>query len=242
MDEIVHGINAVKAALERGTLSQLWLSSSRHDKRLEALAGQAKGRGVQLERIKGEELDRRTNGAVHQGAAGARRVTRTGNEHTLEQVLDERAAPPFLLVLDGVKDPHNLGACLRASAGAGIDAVIAPKDRAASLTASARKVASGAAEFVPFIQVTNLARTMHWLKERGIWTVGLAGEATQSIYEIGLTGPLAVVLGAEGGGLRRLTKRHCDFLARIPMAGGLESLNVSVAAGIALFEAVRQRM
>ncbi|HET7371593.1 MAG TPA: 23S rRNA (guanosine(2251)-2'-O)-methyltransferase RlmB [Gammaproteobacteria bacterium] len=241
MSELVYGIHAVEAALKRGALDRLWLLRGRGDRRLESIASAASKQGVTLERVARDELDRLTGTAAHQGAVAEVRAAAPGNEQTLETLLDELAAPPFLLVLDGVQDPHNLGACLRSAAAAGVHALIAPKDRAASLTPAARKVASGAAEIVPFVQVTNLARTLRSLKERGIWTVGLAGEADQPLYDFDLAGPLALVLGAEGSGLRRLTKEHCDFLARIPMTEAVASLNVSVSAGVAMFEAVRQR-
>ncbi|HET6655547.1 MAG TPA: 23S rRNA (guanosine(2251)-2'-O)-methyltransferase RlmB, partial [Gammaproteobacteria bacterium] len=222
-------------------LNRLWLLRGRGDRRLETLAVEASKQGVTLERLARDELDRLTGAAAHQGAVAEVRAAAPGNEQTLDTLLDELAKPPFLLVLDGVQDPHNLGACLRSAAAAGVHALIAPKDRAASLTPAARKVASGAAEIVPFVQVTNLARTLRSLKERGIWTVGLAGEADQPLYDFDLAGPLALVLGAEGSGLRRLTKEHCDFLGHIPMTDAVASLNVSVSAGVALFEAVRQR-
>lgn len=237
----IYGIHAVRAALERGTLQRLWLLQGRDDRRLETLATEAAATGVTVARVARQELDRLAGGAVHQGAAGEVAALQAGDEDTLDALLDSLATAPFLLVLDGVQDPHNLGACLRSAAAAGVHALVAPKDRAASLTPAARKVASGAAEIVPFIQVTNLARTLSALKDRGIWTVGLAGEADQPLYAFDLKGPLALVLGAEGGGLRRLTKDRCDFLGRIPMSGAVASLNVSVATGVALFEAVRQR-
>ncbi|HET8552026.1 MAG TPA: 23S rRNA (guanosine(2251)-2'-O)-methyltransferase RlmB [Gammaproteobacteria bacterium] len=240
-ESIVYGIHAVEAALRRNALSRLWLLRGRSDHRVEILAAEASKRNVPLELLPRDELDRLAGAATHQGAVGEVHAAAPGNEQTLEALLDELSGPPFLLVLDGVQDPHNLGACLRSAAAAGAHAVIAPRDRAASLTPAARKVASGAAEIVPFVQVTNLARTLRGLKERGIWTVGLAGEADQPLYDFDLAGPLALVLGAEGGGLRRLTKEHCDFLAHIPMTDAVASLNVSVSAGIALFEAVRQR-
>jgi len=145
------------------------------------------------------------------------------------------------LALDGVEDPHNLGACIRSADAAGVNFIIAPKDRSSSLTAVAKKVASGGAEHVPFISVTNLARTLEFLQQQGCWSVGLAGEADQSLYEMDFTGPSVIVMGAEGEGMRRLTKEHCDYLAYIPMSGSVSSLNVSVATGVALFEAVRQR-
>ena len=152
-----------------------------------------------------------------------------------------RPTPPLLLVLDGVQDPHNLGACLRTADAAGVSAVIVPRDRAAGLTPTVRKVASGAAETMPLIQVVNLARTLRWLKERDVWIVGADDQAPKSLFEAPLSGALALVLGAEGPGLRRLTREHCDLLVAIPMAGAVESLNVSVAAGVLLFEAARQR-
>lgn len=163
------------------------------------------------------------------------------NEDDLFDILDNLKQPPFLLILDCIQDPHNLGACLRSADAAGVHAVVAPKDRAVSLTETVRKVACGAAEHVPFVMVTNLARTLKQLKEQGLWLVGTADDAKQSLFDVDLTGPLALVMGAEGKGLRRLTREYCDFLVHIPMAGSVECLNVSVATGVCLFEAVRQR-
>jgi 23S rRNA (guanosine2251-2'-O)-methyltransferase len=168
-------------------------------------------------------------------------VTPLAARHSLDEVLDAVVGPPLLLVLDGVTDPHNLGACLRVADGAGAHAVLAPKDHAVGLNATVAKVASGAAETVPYLMVTNLARSLGELKERDILVVGTSDDAPQTLYELDLRGPLALVLGAEGAGLRQLTRRTCDRLARLPMAGAVESLNVSVAAGICLFEARRQR-
>jgi len=162
-------------------------------------------------------------------------------EDDLFDILNSLQEPPFLLILDGVQDPHNLGACLRSADAAGVHAVIAPKDRAAPLTDTVRKVACGAAEHLPFVTLTNLARTLKRLKQAGLWLVGTADDAEQSLYEVDLKGPLALVMGAEGKGLRRLTRESCDFLVHIPMAGSVECLNVSVAAGVCLFEAARQR-
>jgi 23S rRNA (guanosine2251-2'-O)-methyltransferase len=162
-------------------------------------------------------------------------------EGALDDLLDRLDGPPLLLILDGVQDPHNLGACLRTSDAAGVSAVIVPRDRAAGLSPTVRKVASGAAESVPLIQVTNLARTLRWLRERGIWVIGTDDQATKSAYQVDLKGPLAIVLGAEGAGVRRLTRENCDDLVSLPMLGVVESLNVSVAAGVLLYEAVRQR-
>jgi len=163
------------------------------------------------------------------------------NEEDLFAILRSISEDPFLLVLDGIQDPHNLGACLRSADAAGVHAVIAPKDRAVSITETVRTVARGAAESIPFIQVTNLARTIKELQKEGIWFVATADEASQSLYEVEMSGPLAIVIGSEGKGVRRLTAEYCDFLVRIPMAGKVECLNASVATGVCLFEAVRQR-
>lgn len=240
--ELVYGLHAVTALLESGgRVHALWVLDSRHDDRLARVAELAQKAGVKLLKVPRTELDRLTDGARHQGVAAESEGAELLDEGGLYLLLDRLREPPFLLVLDGVQDPHNLGACLRSANAAGVHAVIAPKDRSAGLTAVARKVASGAAEVTPFFQVTNLARTLRDLKERNIWLVGLAGESDQSLYELDLKGPLAVVMGAEGEGMRRLTKEQCDFLARLPMSGSVESLNVSVATGVTLFEALRQR-
>ena len=240
--ELIYGLHAVTAVLEGGgRVHALWMLDSRHDERLTKVVALAEKAGVKVLRVPRAELDRITDGARHQGVAAQADGAELRDEGGLAPLLDRLNGPPFLLVLDGVQDPHNLGACLRSANAAGVHAVIAPRDRSAGLTAVARKVASGAAEATPFFQVTNLARTLRELKDRNIWFVGLAGEAEQTLYELDLKGPIAIVMGAEGEGMRRLTKEHCDFLARIPMSGSVESLNVSVATGIALFEATRQR-
>ena len=240
--ELIYGLHAVIALLEGGgEVQTLWMLDSRHDERLARVAELAQKAGLRIQRVPRAELDRMTHDARHQGVVAEALGAELRDEGGLYLLLDQLQEPPFLLVLDGVQDPHNLGACLRSANAAGVHAVIAPKDRSAGLTAVARKVASGAAEMTPFFQVTNLARTLRDLKERNVWFVGLAGEADQGLYELDLKGPVAIVMGAEGDGMRRLTKEHCDFLAKIPMAGGVESLNVSVATGVALFEALRQR-
>lgn len=240
--DLVFGLHAVSAALRHtpGDVQEIWLDRSRRDQALGKIRSLAAGHGVPVHEVERRELDRLAPGARHQGALARARQVPVAGERDLEQLLDgvER---PLLLVLDGIQDPHNLGACLRTADAAGVHAVIAPADRAAGLTATARKVASGAAESVPFVQVTNLARTLDRLKQRGIWFAGLAGEGGQSLYELDCTGPMGLVLGAEGAGLRRLTRERCDWLVHIPMVGRVESLNVSVAAGVALYEAVRQR-
>ena len=240
--ELIYGLHAVTALFEGdGKVYAVWMLDSRHDDRLAQVAGLAEKAGVKVQRVPRQELDRMTRDARHQGVVAEAEGAELLDEGGLFPLLDRLDGPPFLLVLDGVQDPHNLGACLRSANAAGVHAVIAPKDRSAGLTAVARKVASGAAEATPFFQVTNLARTLRDLKERNIWLVGLAGEADQSLYELDLKGPLAIVMGAEGEGMRRLTKEECDFLAKLPMAGTVESLNVSVATGVSLFEALRQR-
>ena len=241
--ETIYGLHAVTALLESepGQVRSLWVLDSRHDERLNRVVSLAEQAGVAIERVARAALDARAPGARHQGVIAEAQNLPQPDEHGLPALLAGLREPAFLLVLDGVQDPHNLGACLRSANAAGVHGVIVPRDRASGLTPVVRKVASGAAEATPLFQVTNLARTLRMLKEQNIWLVALAGEAEQSLYDLDLKGPLALVLGAEGGGLRRLTKEHCDFLACIPMAGDVTSLNVSVAAGVALFEAVRQR-
>ena len=243
-EELIHGVHAVAAVLkyEPEQLRGLWVEVQRRDARIQALLDEAAKRGVLIRAVNRAELDRMSDGARHQGIVARLAVQqRTHDEADLPALLTA-AGPALLLVLDGVQDPHNLGACLRGAAAAGAQAVIAPADRAAGLNATVRKVACGAAEIVPFIAVTNLARTLRELRQQGLWIVGAAGEADTSLYEVDFILPTAIVLGAEEKGLRRLTREVCDRLARIPMAeSGVESLNVSVAAGVFLFEARRQR-
>ena len=239
----IFGLHAVTGFIDTAPdrVEALWLDEQRQDKRVRALAARAEDAGVSIHWGDRKRLDKLSGGGRHQGAVAEVRPRSAGSERDLERILAEAAGPVLLLVLDGVQDPHNLGACLRTADGAGADAVVVPRDRACGLTATVRKVASGAAETVPFIQVTNLARTMRLLQHAGVRLVGTAGEASSDLYQADLTGPLALVLGAEGKGLRRLTREHCDELIRIPMLGGVESLNVSVATGICLYEA-RRRM
>ncbi len=242
-DDLVHGLHAVQAALARtdSTIRAVWVERDRRDQRMAEVLAACADRGLQVQRVDRRELDRLSGGAAHQGVVIDCPPMPAGDEASLDQLLDVLQAEPFLLVLDQVQDPHNLGACLRTADAAGVQAVITTRDRAASLTPVVHKVASGATRSVPFIQVTNLARTLERLRKRGIWLVGAAGDAPITMDAVDLTGPLAVVMGAEGSGLRRLTREHCDHLAKIPMAGTVESLNVSVATGVMLFEAVRQR-
>ncbi|MFI4891540.1 MAG: 23S rRNA (guanosine(2251)-2'-O)-methyltransferase RlmB [Steroidobacterales bacterium] len=239
----VYGLHAVLAVLERSPerILELMLAAPRDAERVRVLRERAQALGVRVQAISNDAIVRLIGDVAHQGAVAAIRPLRALDEHALVAALDALQEEPLLLVLDGVTDPHNLGACLRSADAAGAHALIIPRDRSASVDGVVRKVAAGAAEFVPVASVTNLARTLELLKERGIWVVGTDGSAPQSIHEADLRRPLALVLGAEGSGMRRLTRERCDFLVRIPMAGSVESLNVSVAAGVALFEARRQR-
>ena len=237
------GIHAVTEALQQhaDTLTQLYVQAGRNDQRLQAIRDLAQRVGVPVTDLSKQELDRQVVG-VHQGvAAVGTSLARPGDEKQLLKLLEALDHDPLLLILDSITDPHNLGACLRTADAAGVDAVIIPKDKSAPLNATVRKVACGAAETVTVIAVTNLARCMQNLQERGIWIVGTADETAESLYKLDLTGPLALAMGSEGAGLRRLTREHCDYLAALPMAGAVSSLNVSVATGICLFEAVRQR-
>ncbi|HMW41934.1 23S rRNA (guanosine(2251)-2'-O)-methyltransferase RlmB [Plasticicumulans sp.] len=243
-EELIYGLHAVGAALrhEPQRLRGLWVDRRRRDARIRELLALAEAAGVRVYAEDAEALDRQCGGERHQGVFARMKVAeRQWREDELDALLDAIEGPALLLVLDGVQDPHNLGACLRSADAAGVHAVLAPNDRAAGLTPTARKVACGAAEHVPFIPVTNLARTLRELKQRGIWLVGAAGEAEADLYAMDLAGPVALVLGAEEKGLRRLTREECDYLAHIPMTGTVESLNVSVATGVFLFEALRQR-
>jgi 23S rRNA (guanosine2251-2'-O)-methyltransferase len=238
----VFGLHAVTALLDKQPerVVHLYFQKERHDQKIQQLLELAQDAGFITELVSRQELDKLTGNAVHQGVAVLCNKSKAYSEADLA-VLLEKHSQPFLLILDGVQDPHNLGACLRSADAAGVHAVIVPKDKSASLTPAVSKVACGAAETIPFIQVTNLARTMRYLKEQGVWLYGAAGEAKQSIYQTNFAGGLAMVLGAEGEGLRRLTREHCDILLNIPLQGTVSSLNVSVATGIFLFEAVRQR-
>ena len=240
---VIFGLHAVRTLLQQrpDRAALLILQKGREDARVNELVQLAQARSIKTEWRDGKELDRLAGDERHQGACLQIRSVGVLGEGALDDLLDSITAPPLLLVLDGVQDPHNLGACLRTADAAGVTAVIVPKDRAAGLSATVRKVASGAAETVPLIQVTNLARTLRWLKEREIWIIGTDDQAPHSLFASKLTGPLAIVLGAEGTGLRRLTRENCDALVSIPMSGVVESLNVSVAAGVLLYEAVRQR-
>ena len=238
---ILFGFHAVTVRLKVAPESvlEIHLDAQRRDARMRQFAERAREAGAKLIDSSDTQLTQLAGGTRHQGVVA--RVNTLPARHSLDDVLDAVQGPPLVLALDGVTDPHNLGACLRVADGAGAHAVIAPKDHAVGLNATVAKVASGAAETMPYLMVTNLARALNEMKERQIRIVGTSDDADSTIYDIDLAGPVALVLGAEGAGLRQLTRKTCDALVRIPMAGAVESLNVSVAAGVCLYEALRQR-
>ena len=240
--KLIFGFHAVAARLRHdpSSVDEVYVDAARQDRRMQDLVRSLEGAKVRIIPVDGMRLDGMAGTRRHQGV-----IAKAGDislARNLDELLDAIQGPPLLLVLDGVTDPHNLGACLRVADGAGAHAVIAPKDRAVGLNATAAKVASGAAETVPYITVTNLARTLRELKERGIWITGTADDADKNLYQADFSGPAALVMGSEGEGMRRLTRDNCDFLVSIPMQGSVESLNVSVASGVCLYEARRQRM
>jgi 23S rRNA (guanosine2251-2'-O)-methyltransferase len=238
---ILLGFHAVGARIRRAAASiqTLYVDGERRDARMLELIRAAEQKGVSVHRVEAQRLDQFASGARHHGVVALAKAEPLARD--LDELLDALKVPPLLLVLDGITDPRNLGACLRVADGAGVQAVVAPRDRSARLTEVAISAAAGAAESIPFLPVINLARTIGELRDREIRIVGAADEAEVSLFECDLTGPLAIVVGAEGEGMRRLTRERCDTLVRIPMSGAVESLNVSVAAGILLFEALRQR-
>ncbi|MDB5926791.1 MAG: methyltransferase, TrmH family, group 3 [Betaproteobacteria bacterium] len=238
---IIYGFHAVTSRLRQSvsSIKELYLDSAREDRRAQDLIKTAESCGARVIRVDEKRLDGLTHHARHQGVAARIEIARLPTH--IDDVLDTLEEPALLLILDGVTDPHNLGACLRVADAMGVHAVVAPKDRAVGINATVSKVASGAAETVPYIAVTNLARAMRELKDRGIWIVGADQRAEQDLHAVALKGALAWVLGAEGEGMRRLTREHCDHLVRVPMLGTVESLNVSVSAGICLAETRRQR-
>lgn len=240
---LVFGLHAVQSLLQSQPqrVVRLVILKQRQDQKIQTLIDLAEEHQIKVEFVPRNELDRIAKQENHQGIIAFCQVAKGYSEDDLAALLKNISGPILLLVLDGVQDPHNLGACLRTADAAGVHAVIAPKDKSVGLTPTACKVASGAAETVPFIQVTNLARTLTFLQEQNIWIYGAAAEAEQNLYQANLSGSIAIVLGAEGTGLRRLTREHCDVLLNIPMRGAVSSLNVSVATGIFLFEAVRQQ-
>jgi 23S rRNA (guanosine2251-2'-O)-methyltransferase len=239
--KVLFGFHAVTVRLKTApqSINEIHVDATRRDARMRQFVQRASDAGAKLVDSDDQRLSGMAGTLRHQGVVA--RVVPLPARHSIDEVLDDVSGPPLVLVLDGITDPHNLGACLRVADGAGAHAVIAPKDHAVGLNATVAKVASGAADTVPYLMVTNLARTLTDLKDRGLRIVGTTDDATQTIYEADLTGPLALVLGAEGDGMRQLTRKHCDVLVRIPMQGAVESLNVSVASGVCLFEALRQR-
>ncbi len=239
--KVLYGFHAVGVRLKIAPQSivEIHFEVTRRDARMRQFIDKARDAGMRMVESDGERLAKLAGGHGHQGVVAL--VSPMPQNHSLDDLLDTIEGPPLLLVLDGVTDPHNLGACLRVADGAGAHAVIAPKDHAAGINATVAKVASGAAETMPYFMVTNLARTLGELKERSIWVVGTSGDAPRTIYQTDLKGPTALVLGAEGPGMRQLTRKTCDELVSIPMHGAVESLNVSVASGVCLYEALRQR-
>lgn len=242
--ETVYGLHSVQALLKSAPqrVLEIYCLQGRVDQRLQKVLKLAEGQGLSVQLMGRAKLDALADGENHQGVMALCRPGELHDEGFLLDLVDKLDHPAFLLVLDGVTDPHNLGACLRTAEAAGVDAVVAPKDNSAGLSPVARKVACGAAEVLPFVPVTNLARTLRKLQDAGVWLVGAAGEADATLYQTDLKGAMALIMGAEGEGLRRLTRETCDFLVKIPMAGTVSSLNVSVATGVCLFEAVRQRV
>ena len=240
--EWLYGLHAMQAVIENEPerLIEIWVLKGRDDERLINIVNQARRFGVSVQFCNRKVLDDKVKGEQHQGIVARAKPAKTLDESDLDRLLDSTPVP-LLLVLDGVTDPHNIGACLRTADAAGAHALIVPKDKSGGLTGTARKVACGAAEVVPFIQVTNLSRTLKQLQDKGVWVIGTAGEAEQLIYDCKLSGPMALVMGAEGKGMRRLTRETCDELLKLPMAGSVSSLNVSVATGVCLYEIVRQR-
>ena len=239
--QVLFGFHAVTVRLKSAPKSvvEVHVDLSRRDQRMRQFVDRARDAGVKLVESDDDRLQKLSGSHRHQGVAA--RVETIAVSHSLDDTLDAVDGPPLLLVLDGITDPHNLGACLRVADGAGAHAVIAPKDHAVGVNATVAKVASGAADTVPYFMVTNLARTLNELKERDIRVVGTSDTAEKSLYDLDLSGPVALVLGAEGSGMRQLTGKTCDELVHLPMAGAVESLNVSVASGVCLYEAVRQR-
>jgi 23S rRNA (guanosine2251-2'-O)-methyltransferase len=242
LSEKIFGIHAVQGVLARSPerIIELHVQSGRGDKRLQEVLSLARGNNIRVQQRPRAELDSMVEGR-HQGVIALVEPAHEFHEKDLPDLIAAAGSKALVLILDGVTDPHNLGACLRSADAAGVTVVVAPRDNSVGLGATVSKVACGAAEVVPFVQVTNLARSLQQMQQAGVWIVGMAGEAESSLYERDLRGPVALVMGAEGQGMRRLTRENCDYLAKLPMAGSVSSLNVSVATGVCLFEVVRQR-
>nr|WP_063571072.1 23S rRNA (guanosine(2251)-2'-O)-methyltransferase RlmB [Luteibacter rhizovicinus] len=237
------GINPVEAALtnDPDRVRKVLVEQKSKNERVNEIVSMARKLGLVLEQVSKEQLEKLGGEARHQGVIALYQTPPLRDETHLLPLLEAAGANAFVLVLDGVTDPHNLGACLRSAAAANVTAVVVPKDRAVGITPTVRRASAGGADRVPLIAVTNLARALGILKDAGVWITGLAGDTDKSIYDLDLKGPTALVMGSEGDGMRRLTRENCDFLAKIPMPGDMESLNVSVATGVVLFEALRQR-
>jgi 23S rRNA (guanosine2251-2'-O)-methyltransferase len=242
-NKIVYGFHSIKALLNKDpkVIQEILIDKHREDQRLHNLINLITNKNIRLRLVSREEIDALALTEKHQGVLAILKHTLSEKSSDLYAFLEELTVPPFLLILDGLQDPHNLGACLRTANAAGVHAVIAPKDKAVGITPVVTKVASGAVGITPFFQVTNLVRTLEELKKRGVWLFGTSDHALLPFYEANLLGPVAIIVGAEEKGLRHLTEQHCDFLINIPMLGEVSSLNVSVATGICLFEVIRQR-
>ena len=242
-DNWIAGINAVASALEHDVehVREVLIEAGGKNARLTEIEETARRRDVSVRRIPLQSLEGIVGALRHQGVIARYEAAKPTDEDELPGLVEAANGKALVLVLDGVQDPHNLGACLRSAAAAGVTAVVIPKDKAAPINATVRKTSAGAADRIPVVRVTNLARTLRAIQAQGVWVYGLAGDAPASVYGIDLTGNVAIVMGSEGDGMRRLTREHCDALVRIPMPGEMESLNVSVASGVVLFEAVRQR-
>ncbi len=240
----IFGVHAAQSALDYSPekINQAWVDQKRQDERLQGLVKGLGQKNINIQKADRKQLDSLSKGANHQGIILEVEMPAMRSENDLKSVVESAKQVPFWLILDHIQDPHNLGACLRTADAAGVQGVIVTKDQAVGITPTVCKVASGAAETVPVYQVTNISRTIAWLKEQGIWVVGAAGEADKTIYETDINMPLALVMGAEEKGMRRLTREQCDFLVKIPMQGSVDSLNVSVAAGVLMYEAFRQRL
>ncbi len=240
----LYGLHSVQAALDYSPkkIQQAWVDNQRQDKRLAQAIDDLSALGIQSEKVDRKRLDKLADSNNHQGIVIQVEMPGELSESDLKTAVETLNETALFLVLDNVQDPHNLGACLRSADATGVHGVIITKDNATGITPTVCKVASGAAETVPVYQVTNLARTLRWLKEQGIWVIGTAGDAPQTAYKADFSVPLALVLGAEGKGLRRLTREQCDVLVKLPMFGQVESLNLSVATGVLLYEVIRQRM
>jgi len=242
-DDLIFGINPIQQLLAHNPskIIEIFISSGKDEKRTQEIIAAAKEQDISVQRIDVKKLDKWLEGQNHQGVMAKITPTAVLTESVLPGLV-KRTTKPLFLILDGVQDPHNLGACLRTADATGVTAIIVPKDNAVGITPVVRKVASGAVDTVPLVQVSNLARAMKELQDLGVWIVGTTDDAEQDIYSMDFTGSIAIVLGAEGDGMRQLTRKNCDFLAKIPMKGQIDSLNVSVATGVCLYEALRQRL